>query len=380
MGKILIFVILAVTIPRWAATLAQVDKFTIQILGNPVAIAAIGEAIVLEFGNLYVLRQFTRCRQHAFQYHAAWEILDQRNREAEKPKTTRKPEHDPRIKGYQILPMALLCLETLTVLAQTPFIAGSLMEQPATVLLNTWGMWAVWIYAFLLVISPGIMTVAIGFAINYDEAMTEITATTTETEERQPLAERISKTVASLLAFRTARPLADHHWPTTGRPINTHPHSQTVHPAPTGTFGRPLAEQWPNSDRPLADHPATTQDDSDHLATTDRPVADHWPTTGRADGGNGGSGRTVADQSTGQSEAMAGHLADLQTRLSEQLQTGTVTTYTFGRKDVETWLHISRSHALNVIAYGVDHQVLTKDGRSRYRFNIPDLQPQETQG
>jgi hypothetical protein len=134
MGNILIFVILAVTIPRWALTLAQVDTF--GVAGVP--LAAIGEAIVLEFGVLYILSVFNRCRTHALQYQAEWAALNQRN--IEQGKKTRKPPEDARMGGYLVLPAALLVLEILTIASQTPFIAGQLMSESAVTLLNDWGI------------------------------------------------------------------------------------------------------------------------------------------------------------------------------------------------------------------------------------------------
>ena len=340
MGKLLIFVILAVTIPRWAATLAQVDKFGVTVLGNFVAIAAIGEAIVLEFGNLYVLRQFTRCRQHSFEYHAAWEALDKSNQERDKPVTTRKPPYDPRIQGFKILPVALLSLECLTVLAQTPFIAGTLMGVEAISLLNQWGMWAVWSYAFLLVISPGVMTIAIGFSQTYDQVMGQIDAEKAKREVQPPRRRRIADAFTALLEARIGRPVAEHEASTArshARPIGDQP-----------TSGLPLADQWSTSDRPAGTDGGNGRAQSDQPATTDRAVAE-------------------------QSEAMAAHLADLQERVIDQMQSGRANHRTFRRQDVEDILNLSRSHALNVIAYGIDHGILEQPNPSqyRYRFRIP---------
>ncbi len=252
MGKLLIFTILLVTIPRWAMTLYQVDQFGITIAGNTIALAAIGEALVLEFGNLFVLGIFNRCHRYDTEYHAKWKALDKQNKEAARPKTTRKLSHDPRISKYKILPLMLLALEMLTFLAQTPFVAGALLGRPAIELLRDWGMWAVWGYASLLVVSPGIMTIAIGTANSYETIMKVIEAEQAKRPQRLPLRDQIM----TLLSARL--PVAD-QWTTTGQPL-VEPLGGNGRPqAPTG---RPVADHA----RPVAAHSATMAEHLRRLA------------------------------------------------------------------------------------------------------------------
>jgi hypothetical protein len=299
MGNLLIFVILAVTIPRWALTLAQVDTF--GVAGIP--LAAIGEAVVLEFGNLYILSVFNRCRTYALQYQGEWEALNQRN--IEQGKKTRKPPRDARVGGYLVLPAALLILEFLTIVSQTPFIAGQLMSESAVDLLNDWGMPAVWGYALLLVISPGIMTVGIGFGIHYENVLRQV-----------------------------------------GKTAHVPWYKQAVAFLPwiTNVADRP---QQPTSDQPTSERPVkreTGQRPSDQ-PPTERPVADHLES----------------------SAGLAAHLNTIKERMQQE-RFGGRSNSKFQRMSVEDWLGLSKSQAINVINYGLDHGVLEKSGRYEYQF------------
>ena len=316
MGNILIFTILAVTIPRWALTLAQVDTFGLTIGGSLIPIAAIGEAIVLEFGNLFILSVFTRCQRHAFQWQADWEKHDELMRD--QSKHNRRPEHDPRIRGYSLLPAMLLTLETLTLLAQTPFIAGQLLGIPAVRLLNEWGRFWVWAYAFLLVIAPGVMTIAIGFGINYDKVTREIEGKgRTMAGQRQPVGDQLREWATGLLSRRLRQGVQ-------------------------ASNGRPVA----------ATQAYTGRLDTEAEAST--------PSTGQT---VDDSGRTVDEIS----QSLAAHLSTLQGYLSSERQTGRVNGF-FRRADIERACRISKSHASNVIRYGVEHGVLEKIGRYEYEF------------
>jgi len=322
MGDLLIFIILAVTIPRWSMTLQQVDTYAIA--GLP--IAAIGEAVVLELGNLFILAVFNRCHRQALKWRADWEVLDEANQKAVPPRTTRKPKEDGRVAGYRILPVLLLTLETLTTIAQTPFIAGQLLGVSAADLLKRLHELAVVGYAFILVIAPGVMTVAIGFARSYDHVMREI-------EKREPWTVRAREWLAGLL--------------------------------PVVAAGRPgLAAR-------LAGHVDTG-------AASGRAVAGQeigqgtGNRTGRANGR--AANRTVAGQlSDGSdvedvSQALAGHLAELRARLAEMRQQGARRNGTFRRKDVEQALKISPSHAKNVVRYGLGSGVIAEIERYEYEF------------
>ena len=344
MGNILIFVILAVTIPRWAMTLAQVDTFGFSIGERMIAIAAIGEAVVLEFGNLYVLRTFTRCQREAFVYKAWWEDHDQSMKSL--GKTNRKPPYNPKIRGFRILPVALLILEVLTLLAQTPFISGQLLGQPAVDLLNQWGTGWVWGYAFLLVISPGIMTIAIGFAINYADVIKEIEAKK-EKVEIVPWHEHLRTWVVSLvrdLRALTARTPVEHR-ANSGRTV-------ARGQPPTPPSERALVEQWAHTERTVG----PGENLQPPTSPGDRTVIEQWADTERTD--------ETEDEI---SQALAGHLFELHERLQDARQAGSANG-TFRRARIEEMCGLSKTQALNVINYGLEHEILERSGKYEYRF------------
>lgn len=322
MGDLLIFIILAVTIPRWSMTLQQVDTYTIA--GLP--IAAIGEAVVLELGNLFILAVFNRCHRQALKWRADWEVLDEANQKAIPPRTTRKPKEDGRVAGYRILPVLLIVLELLTVIAQTPFIAGQLMNISASDLLRRLHDLAVVGYAFILVVAPGVMTVAIGFARSYDHVMHEI-------EKREPWTARAREWLAGLLPAVAA-----------GRAGLA---ARLIGQAGTGAAnGRAVAGQ------------GTGQSTGSRAGRA----------SGRADD-RAVSGQLPDEPETEDvSQALAGHLAELRGRLTTLRQQGSRSNGTFRRADVETALRVSNSHAKNILRYGLRSGVLTEVGRYMYEF------------
>ena len=159
MGNILIWLILLVTIPRWAMTLQQVDRYT--ILGIP--IAAIGEGIVLELGCLYIIQVFSAAKAKALEYRAKWEAHTEAMEE--QGKHNRKPENDPRLTGYKVLMGAFSTLLLLTLAAQTPFIMAQFL--PDETMADLLSRQILWGYSFVLVISPEVMTAAIALALHY---------------------------------------------------------------------------------------------------------------------------------------------------------------------------------------------------------------------
>jgi len=189
MGNILIWLILLVTIPRWAATLAQVDKY--MALGIP--ITAIGEGIVLELGCWYIIRIFSATRAKAFAYRAWWEAHDGAMRD--QGKRNRKPQNDPQLRGYQVLMVAFAGLLLLTLLAQTPFIMTQLSGGMVATLLTENLLWA---YSIVLVVSPELMTAAIAVAIHYHGVVRA-------DEGALPLGEWLQNTIGKWTAQKPAR-------------------------------------------------------------------------------------------------------------------------------------------------------------------------------
>jgi hypothetical protein len=279
---------------------------------------------VLEFGNLYILRTFTRCQRQAFKWTADREVLAERL--AEQGKKIHKAEKDPRIAGYGLLPALLLTLEVLTLLAQTPFIAGQLLNTSAVALLHEIHRALVWGYAFLLVISPGIMTVAIGFAINYDEVMRQI-------EKREPWTARAREWLAGWLPVVAA-----------GR---TDLAARLIGHVGTGAAnGRAVTEQGAGQNAGSRANRANDRADN-------RAVSGQLPDE---------------PETEDVSQALAGHLAELRGRLTTLRQQGSRSNGTFRRADVEAALRVSNSHAKNILRYGLRSGVLTEVGRYMYEF------------
>lgn len=159
LGKALIMLILLVTIPRWAATLAQVDTW--QIFG--VTMTAIGEGIALELGMYYILTVYERVQAEVARYAAWW--TDHDRAMTDQGKTNHKPEDLPEFKGAWKLMAVFYGLFALTVGSQTPFIMTQLTGEPVATLLERTPLW---FYAFLLVVSPEVVTAGLAIAIHYD--------------------------------------------------------------------------------------------------------------------------------------------------------------------------------------------------------------------
>jgi hypothetical protein len=158
MANALLLLVLIITIPRWAMTLAQVDSFTLW----SIPVTAIGEGIALELGAYLLARTHNRCAQAAAKYRAEWETHNAAM--LAQGKRNRKPEHDPNLKGYGSLMALFYVLFALTVFSQTPFIMSVLTGDPVNALLARIPLWA---YSALLVISPELITVALARAAHY---------------------------------------------------------------------------------------------------------------------------------------------------------------------------------------------------------------------
>lgn len=96
------------------------------------------------------------------------------------------------------------------------------------------------------------------------------------------------------------------------------------------------------------------------LAKAARAVSDSLPAVSETD-------RTVS----GISQALAGHLRAIQQALEDSWQTGDGRDK-FTRVDVEKWQHVSKSHARNIVQYGLDHdliEIISKLGhKHEYQF------------
>lgn len=155
----MILLILTITIPRWAATLAQVDKWSIW--GVP--ITAIGEGIALELACYYIVAVYERVNAARASYAAWW--ADHDKAMAAQGKKNHKPKTDPELRGAGRLMVVFYILFVLTVGSQTPFIMAQLTGEPVNVLLTREPLWG---YAFLLVVSPEIVTIGLAMAIHFD--------------------------------------------------------------------------------------------------------------------------------------------------------------------------------------------------------------------
>ena len=171
MGNILIWLILLVTIPRWAMTLQQVDTY--QAFGIP--ITAVGEGIVLELGCWFIIQVYSDARKWALKYRADWEAHDERMQE--QGKRNRKDKHEPHLRGYKVLMTAFVGLLFITLLAQTPFIMTQFLpgETIASILTDRRTLWG---YSVVLVIAPEIMTAAVALANHYRRMVLQIEGAT----------------------------------------------------------------------------------------------------------------------------------------------------------------------------------------------------------
>ncbi len=196
MGKILIFLILITTIPRWAMTLAQVDDW--QIWGVP--ITAIGEGIALEIACYYLVRVHSDAAQAMALYVSRWAQHD----EAMKlqGKQNHKPKEHPELKGYRSLMGLFYLLFVLTLLTHAPFIMSQLTGTPTRELLS---MGVLWAYAFLLVVSPEAVTVGIARALHFERVTQRVLVelgseqrASIEGEQRQPWWLRLARAWAEV--------------------------------------------------------------------------------------------------------------------------------------------------------------------------------------
>ena len=158
MTKLLLILVLIITIPRWAQTLAQVDTFTIA--GIP--ITAIGEGIVLEIACFYLINAYGKAYEEAQRYKAAWEAHDARMRD--QGKQNHKPADDPELAGYKQLMALYYVLLGLTVVSQWPFLMSTLTGYPVTTLLPFSAQWG---YTLFLVVAPEIVTYALARAMHF---------------------------------------------------------------------------------------------------------------------------------------------------------------------------------------------------------------------
>lgn len=158
MTKLLLLLVLIITIPRWAQTLAQVDKFS--IFGIPAT--AIGEGIVLEIACYLLIIAHGNAYEETQRYRADWEAHEQRMQE--QGKQNRKPKTDPELAGYGQLMALYYVLLGLTIVSQWPFLMSALTGQPVTALLSHYGQWG---YTLFLVIAPEIVTFALARAHHY---------------------------------------------------------------------------------------------------------------------------------------------------------------------------------------------------------------------
>jgi Fic family protein len=71
------------------------------------------------------------------------------------------------------------------------------------------------------------------------------------------------------------------------------------------------------------------------------------------------------------SAGLAAHLNTMKERLQQERFSGQ-SNGKFQRMSVEGWLKLSKSQAINVINYGLEHGVLEKAGRYDYQFARQD--------
>jgi len=158
MAKFLLILVLVITIPRWAQTLAQVDTFTIF----SIPMTAIGEGIVLELACWFLIQAHGNAYEEAQRYKAAWTAHSDRMKE--QGKQNHKPKTDPELSGYWQLMVLYYVLLGLTVLSQWPFLMSTLSGIPVTELLGYGMQWA---YTLLLVFAPEIVTFALARSAHF---------------------------------------------------------------------------------------------------------------------------------------------------------------------------------------------------------------------
>ena len=156
--KLLLILVLVITIPRWAQTLAQVDTFTIF----SIPMTAIGEGIVLELACWFLIQAHGNAYEEAQRYKAAWAAHNERMQE--QGKTNHKPATDPELSGYGQLMVLYYVLLGLTIVSQWPFLMSTLSGRPVTELLSYGLQWG---YTLFLVIAPEVVTFALARAAHF---------------------------------------------------------------------------------------------------------------------------------------------------------------------------------------------------------------------
>lgn len=162
----ILLLILIVTVPRWAETLAQVDRLTLW--GVPVT--AIGEGIAFELIVFLLVTAYGRCSAAETEHAAKYERQQDEKEAGERKRITLLPEN-PKLTGYERLIAWVIVMETLTVLCQVPFIVHRLTGLPVDQLLAFWSVGdvqpLVWGYGLMLVVTPGVATIAAARAVQY---------------------------------------------------------------------------------------------------------------------------------------------------------------------------------------------------------------------
>lgn len=154
MGRLLIFAVLIVTIPRWAGAFLPIDKFV--IFGIPVT--AIGTGLVMGLGTFYVVETLQMVNREFREALSKWEAHD-KAMDAQ-GKTNRKPKPEPPRSRWWLGAFFTVLL-VLTTLSQTPYIISEFTGTPVNELIR---IDALWVYSVILVVSPEIIIAAVALA------------------------------------------------------------------------------------------------------------------------------------------------------------------------------------------------------------------------
>ena len=229
MGNILIWLILLVTIPRWAMTLQQVDTY--QAFGVP--ITAVGEGIVLELGCWFIIQVYSDAKSEAHRYRAWLEAHIERMEE--QGKHSRKPKEEPRLRGYKVLLVAFVLLLALTLLAQTPFIMAQFL--PDETMADLLSRRLLWGYSIVLVIAPEVMTAAIALALHFHQVVDEIRYESGRAKEKsRRVAAQIERVSGQLWEWLRGRSAKTHELRSELEQVRTALHEKD------GTIARQLAD------------------------------------------------------------------------------------------------------------------------------------------
>lgn len=156
MGKILILIVLAVTVPRWSGAFLPIDKFT--LFGFP--ITAIGTGMVMGFGTFYVVETLQMVNRRYRDSLTKWEIHDKNM--AAQGKVNRKPKPEPpQSRVWLALFFGLLLF--LTAVSQTPYVISEFTKIPVPELMTVQWLSA---YSLALVVSPEIIVAATALAVH----------------------------------------------------------------------------------------------------------------------------------------------------------------------------------------------------------------------